>query len=835
MLMFSPALGQTSKAVPLRLGGLAPGGLRATVTDHFVPLDFEVTNFGDQDRQARVFVFQEGHSDVQYGREVWVPAAATVQTSLLFKPSSPPRRPGRMEVEFLLYECRQGEEQLVLPRGESRIRSRRLLHRPADIFTTILLDEETEGTVWGQTPQPLSRAGEGYALAQACRVAAELPKYVSLVNSLPSSPLGLKSIDQFVLASGRMARDHAGLSALRQWLEGGGKMWVMLDLVDPEVLIPLLGDAIDFHVVERISLAKFKIESRPSSGIGLRTQTHEHDRPVEFARVLLPPEESVEHSIDGWPVCFERAVGLGKVVFTTLGLRGFVAGAGVPPFFADRQTPQKGAGIPGKNAGAPAQRKGASAASQWPVLAQVATDLLPLINERTFDVAAFGGLLNDDIGYAVIGRGRLLLVFAGFFAAAAVAGMMLRRSRRPELVGWLAPAAALGAAGMVLALAQLDRQAATPTTAVAQIVQPVSGTNEAAVHGLLAACRTESGPGEAGASPEVFFELDMSGTDGQIRRLIWNGLDGWRWDNLRLPAGIRLAPFTATLRTPAPITAVARIGPNGLEGKLTAQPFTELTDAVLHRRNGRDLAVHIQKDGTFASSQEDVLALGQFLPGTVLSDRQQRRQDLYREFLKFPSEQANREVLLAWAKPAAMDIKLADGAPQTGAALLMVPLQMERSARGQRVRLPGPLVTCRKAGVRNQAIAVAREGGMDADMKLLFLVPAAVLPLKIEQARLQARIRAPGRRLVIAAPQDIGSAELYRAESPADAFHLDLTDDRLLRLDQDGRLHLDLSLHSPEQIREQTPEQITQSVREGNRPQNWRIDYLELEVAGRTE
>src|SRR5262249_35723186 len=106
-------------------------------------------------------------------------------------------------------------------------------------------------------------------------------------------------------------------------LERGGKVWVMLDLVDPDAVAPLLGDALDFRVVDRGSLTTFKVETR---GIAARVEAEpvqRHERPVAFARVLLPPEERPRHTTNGWPVWFPRSGGRGKVVFTALGPRGW--------------------------------------------------------------------------------------------------------------------------------------------------------------------------------------------------------------------------------------------------------------------------------------------------------------------------------------------------------------------------------------------------------------------------------------------------------------------------------------------------------------------------------
>src|SRR5262249_36568030 len=133
------------------------------------------------------------------------------------------------------------------------------------------------------------------------------------------------------------------------------------------------------------------------------------------------------------------------------------------------------------------------------------------------------------------------------------------------------------------------------------------------------------------------FELDLTGTEGRTRRLVLTDLDAWHWEDLALPAGVRLAPFRYTARSEGPITAVARFGPEGLEGRLAAGPSRGLADALLTTPGGRNLSVRLGPDGAFSAGSQDVLSAEQFLAGAVLSDRQQRRQELLRACLQRPA------------------------------------------------------------------------------------------------------------------------------------------------------------------------------------------------------
>jgi hypothetical protein len=795
---------------PLRLSGVVPGGVRASATEARGTFDFTLDNFADTDRRARVLLFYTGRPDVQYGRDVWVPAHSSLSTWMLAGPAPEQNPlPGTREIQVLLYDDAGGKGDLVLPPGEERVRSRGILYHKREPATTILLDDYLPpDRGWGRLPRPPSANDEAFDLARTFRAVRNLSERLERVNPgfLPATPEAFDGVDHFILASERIARDPAALQALRRWVEGGGRLWVMLDRVEPDVLAALLGDALDFQVVDRVSLTNFRIQTGPAGPRGGFAPSQEHERPVEFVRVLLPDGEKVRDTVNGWPAWFVRPLGRGKVVFTTLGPRAWYR----------PRTPRD----PG------------SPYATFPFL-PVPNDTLLVMGyelhapEDSLPAEAFRASLAEEIGYSVVDRRTVALVFGAFLLAALAAGLALRRSRRPELLGWLGPAAAVGATAAFLAVGVSSRRAAMPTVATAQVVDAVSGTGEAAVHGLLAVYRPDSGPAEVGAARGGFFDLDMAGIEGKTRRLVLTDLDAWHWEGLELPAGVRFAPFHSTTPTGAPIRAGARFGPRGLEGKLAAGPFEELADGLLTAPAGRHLSPHLEADGAFTAAGPDVLPAGQFLPGAVLTDRQQRRQELYRAFLAHPGTGPleGRYVFLAWARAADLHFTLAPDARLVGSAVLVVPLQLVRTPPGTQVVIPGPFVGLERVlpGTRTRPTL---DSPREIDMHLRFQVPPTVLPLAVERARLSARIEAPARRVTIAGRAGEEWREVHRVDSPLDPIRVEVTDERLLRPDAEGGLHVRLEISEPLQGGD---------ARGGARgEEKWSIKYLELEVSGRT-
>jgi hypothetical protein len=440
---------------------------------------------------------------------------------------------------------------------------------------------------------------------------------------------------------------------------------------------------------------------------------------------------------------------------------------------------------------------------------------------------AFEPLLNEEMGHFILSRRTVALVFGGFLAGGLALGALLRKGR-PGALGWLGPGAALGAAAAVLALGAWERRGAAPTVAVVQVVHASPAPGEASAHGHLAMYTPAAGPAEVGASRGGFFDLDLTGSQGQARRWVMTDTGRWHWDGLSLPAGARRAPFRATIPLEAPLEASAGFGPDGLEGHWSAGPFEGVADAFLRTPNGRNLAVRLRPDGTFRAAGADALLEGQFLTEAVLSDRQQRQQALLREMLKRPKGRQRDERLffLAWARPVDLGFTLAPGARLAGTALLVVPLRLKRPSPGTKVTIPGPLLTCRRV-VTGGLAQVTVEGAQGTEMPLRFQLPAEVLPLEVERARLHARVEAPGREVTIwGGPEGGERAQLYRTTSPQGPFTAEV-EGRLLRPGPDGGLYLSLSVSEPR------GGQTKGKKAEARPDEKWAIRYLELEVTGR--
>ena len=148
----------------------------------------------------------------------------------------------------------------------------------------------------------------------------------------------------------------------------------------------------------------------------------------------------------------------------------------------------------------------------------------------------------------------------------------------------------------------------------------------------------------------------MTAMRGRQRRIVWTDEGVWHWEGLELPPGIRTAVMEQVLHLDDTIDCRAVFGPSGLVGTLDSSPFTGLEDALIAIPGQAVLATTIRADGSFDCSADRVLASGEYLADTWLSDIQQRRSELYRLLLTPQPDKVypKRPTLYAWADPVDM-------------------------------------------------------------------------------------------------------------------------------------------------------------------------------------
>jgi hypothetical protein len=801
-LLALPAAGQTSG---FRLAGLVPGGGRASVTEAWGSLQFVVINADPTPRDLRVLVFYPERPEVQFVRNVWVPGASQFIGWVPIGPA-PSQESGRgREIKFILYDRTDGEARQVHDRrlpGDERTGSRAVAYQKREASTAVLVDEDPD------KPGPIlpnSPAGHGLLLARSFRQARNLSERVTLIRDrfLPGTVEAFDGTDQLVVAGNRLAADPVGRRTIRQWVEQGGTLWVMLDLVDPATIGSILGDDRGFEVVGRTSLTSVRLVVAGADPT--REPVREFDDPVPFVRVALGGTETVLYEVDGWPAAFMQPVGRGKVVLTTLGGSAWHRPRGP------------------RDPKSPFEHFYDLPIALTP-LERLSVAIYPEPQTSVFQPADLAPLVTADIGYSVVGRGTVALILGGAILGLLAVGLVTRRSRRPGLVGWLGPSVAVVAGGILVVLAVARRDAVPPTSGVAAVLDVTPGSEEAAATGLFAIYRPESGPIDLAAQFGGRLEPDAEGLEGQTRRRVQTDLDDWHWEGLAFPAGVRTGPFRAAIPT-GPVRVVAKFGPDGLTGRLRTGRFRDLSDPVLLTQANEAVAIRLAGDGSFSSTAADALPPGQYLAEAVLTDRQQRRQEVLRRVLTKPTARhlEGRDLLLVWADPPEPPFAAGADDRTVGTALLTIPLEFERPAGGERVTIPAGFIPYSSVA-QGRSVRAFTEGSQAMNMRLRFRLPPSVLPLTIERATVRLKVRASSRQVAVSGYAGDEVVRLSKVESPVDPIRIDVTEPRLVKLDPDGYLYFGLDIG----------ERLTGSSEDkAEMDEKWRIESLALEVVGR--
>ncbi|MFO0936801.1 MAG: hypothetical protein U0798_09845 [Gemmataceae bacterium] len=773
------------------------------MTSSLGTLQFTLTNQTDMARDARVVVFTQDRPDLQFGREVWLPPQSTITSWLTMGAASAEGKSTlSRELKYQLYERVDGAWKLILPSGDDRLRSRAVLYRKREPSTCILIDEDVrEIPASPDLTSPLDRSAAAVQFARTFRLARGLSESLTPCFDpfLPSTLDAYEGTDQVIVAGNQIANDPIGLQTLRQWVMNGGTVWVMLDRVELPTVAPLLGNDCRFDIISRTSLPSVKLMRTGDDES--KATARNFDRPVNFVRVRLSGNETVLYSTGGFPAAFSQNVGRGKILFTTLGEWGWYR----PRSARERNsTFENHPRLP----------------VPFPELERLSSDIYPEPSAPNLKSEDLEPVITSEIGYQVVGRETAGGILLAFVLGTLGLGLLMRFTRRPEVIGWIAPVLALGAAGAFVAFGLSSRRSVPPTVSVISIVEASPGTQEGNASGVAAIYRPEPGPVDITTKEGGMFEIDPSGLEGQPRHLIQKDVDVREWDQLSLPVGVRVGPFHAPVRLEK-IAAVAQFGPDGLTGRFQQGDLKSPADSVLIAPGTDAFDIRLKPDGSFSARSEQRLPTGEYLIDRVVTDRQQRRLEVYRKYLNpMPRHLAGRTLLMTWVDTATIPVSVHSGDRMIGTQLLVLPVDLQPTPPDTAVTIPLGFISYGLAGPGK----FARESSIGMDQPLRFTLPASAWPMTVERATLHLKVKAPGRKLIVSAVTKAGKQAVHQSENPVDSLRIEVTDPQLLVPDANGGLRFDLQITETIAIPgEPPPSDIT-----------WKIESLALEVAGRT-
>ncbi len=774
--------------VSCRIG--SPDGARRYRPGTWGLVGVSAINRTDRPAEAAAVLRFTDDLTLQYGRRVVVPANATLRTTCpVLIPASvphqvwhvdclvdqvlPPRAPG----------AKQPTPQDAMLASQPLVIDREL---PAvgligDLDSAPLYDNGLpyHTQVFGPPPAPDDPV---YELVITAKRAQNLTRRLSVfeADDLPGDPAGLAAVDVLVLSSDRLSSDPNGILLVRDWVLGGGHLWIMLDEVQPDTVAAILGDACAVTVVDRVRVMRLRIvNARYDAGEQQPFEDIELEEPVECVRVI-PEGVTVTATVDGWPAAFWQSFGAGRVFFTTLSSSAWMRPT-TPWDPAPEMMEEETAFYPRES------------------LTDMAGECLAPQPAPALSAAAVEPVLTQQIGYRILNRSAVAAILGAFCLVLFAAGCRFARRGRLEHLLWFAPTVA-AVTGLVFLVVAIRTKRAVPPT-VATIAHVVLEPGLAAGHcsGLTAMYNQDACRGELGATRGGIFFPDMTALSGRHRRLVWTDETAWHWEELELPSGVRTAPFSCPLPLEHTVDCRARFGPDGLVGAVAFPPFPHLDDAIIMLPHQNAMAVTFHADGTFTSRVDDVLAPGQFLAESLLDDQRRRRIAVYEQLFATQPEidAAADPVLYGWAGAADLGFVF----PQTtqkGSTLLSLGLRLDRSPAGTQVAIAAPFIPYRAVADPSGRPAVAFSNvtrkWVDSKLALTewlqFSLPPAVLPIQLSRARLSLNVRAPSRSVEVLAGPGPEPVVVLSLSHPIGTYSCVLDRPELLELDDVGRLPL---------------------------------------------
>jgi hypothetical protein len=819
---------------------VAPGGVAVYRSEMWGQVNLELANPTDAPIELLATTFFESEPALQYGRRVWLPPKSKLQ-------SSHPLRLTRVDasasvnIRTLVMDVRQERE--ILLRSDSGALQFDGTLRVTDEELVTGMIEPINSPPPPESFFPDVNHQANTELVSTSRLSSQRSRrLISLVDQfLPAEEACLQVLDHIVLADSRLMNDSAGLAALRSWLFGGGRLWVMLDQVDPRVLEQLLGDEFACEVVDRVGLTTVRLGVPEATERIVSTQ--DHDVPVEFVRVAVSGA-SIEYTVDGWPAAFWTNCGEGRVLVTTLGPRGWMrlrTAADAAPVETPGRPRRDGRSSP---PAPPSDLLDLHPPSKFMSLDPMSNLALEFFSRRPPTLlpdTVLEPLTQEYVGYAIPSRTMILGLLLGFSALLMGLGAWLRRQNRLEFLGAIGPGIALSISLILVLLGRQQRNAVSATVASLQFVQAIGGTDDVQVSGVLGLFSSDSGTATISIQKGGLLLPESSGLEATTRRMVWTDHDAWSWENFPETVGLRSATFQTAAEYPERLEASATFGPEGLTGRLHLPVESQPTDVMLATRDGR-IGVELRGDGTFAAQASNVLANDQFLAAGLLSDEQGRRRRLLHHLLANPERRDFPDVpyVMAWTDPWDIGFRFGENRRSLGSALLKIPLRLKRPPAGTEVRIASPLLPYRGAigpdgspptGWWDSQRHLWIEKSRPSETWLRFQLPTVLLPIAIERGRVTVQVNGPVGKLSLAGlhPRTKEVVPLKTWIDPVGSLSLEITDPDLLSVSADGGLLLHIAAGDADR-----PELTQLDATETSIKSYWQIESLNLELKAKT-
>lgn len=742
-------------------------------------------NLGDEDRRQ----FQIGPNETR---------TFDFQVRL---PTPMPESKADIEVSLLV---REGDKEVLVVRGdEPATRKFTFWRHPKNRLITALSFgvEPLPPLPWRWEP---TKVFSTYELAIASRVDAELSKDCIAFESspFPLNPIDWKGIDNLILGEPSYVRDAGTVSVLRDYLNDGGRIWIMLDDIDTSALAGLLTSQQQLITMDTVELSNFVVET-PKQSISLPDRTVEVSSPVRFKRVMQQGG-AVPYSIDGWPACVIYPIGRGELMITTLDSAGWIEPRknqwSQDPFFqSDFELRRFAKGLVDK---IHTKRS------------------LPVVSMKDVNYPM------EKIGNPIVSRGfvaSVLLLFCGALVAFGLWRSFLGEMRG---AGIIAPALAMLAAMPLIIAAWMQKRDIPSMVSVFQLVQfsdPSGGT----IRESAAVYNGASMPMQLNSKSAGYIIPDPA-IDGGIKTITTDDFQSWSMSNIAWPTGVW--KYNSAISIPdTSMLAVAQFTPEGLSIQIPPGLPSELKDPVLCYMVGAPTLAknsdnkHILVDGSYPAEGE------RWTLDSMVDSEQLRRNGIYKKLFESSDRlQAPSRTLFAWTDVFAGGGEWSPKLDKRGIALVSIPLALTTPRAGSEVYIPYTMIDVRSADVGSSSPIYlegigrwVNQSSNKSEAFLEFVLPSEVTPMEIASIAVDFDVQAPRRtvRLSSIANDKAAPIEIANLNEPSIPYKATIEESQILQDFQDGKLIVKIEVSDDREPDSSIP---------------WRIKHLRLAVRGKT-
>ncbi|MCA9127887.1 MAG: hypothetical protein KDB22_12410 [Planctomycetales bacterium] len=799
-----PLIAQEDLAAPLELQSAVrvyQGRVRANA---MIYVSGRVHNHGQQVQNARLVATVSGSFDQSVSNFQIGPNQTEFVPVQICLPSNLPAE-GTVEIEISLVQ--PNDEQIILQfRGQPQQQTLSMTAGRIASLAGMALEPELRGQpAWYWPPLPPYAS---YELALASRIDAGYSRDALFMDAAPP-PLDSttwQDLDSVVISDPRFFDDLASVEMSKRYLSKGGRVWVMLDNVPCECVRPLLGIEQACEEVDTVELTQCVIQSTDSTRLlSEQDRTIQQYDPIALKRVVQSGGE-VTHTVDGWPAAIWMKVGLGDLLLTTLDRRAWIE---------PRATPTKN---PMDNV--------PYATKPW--AAQLATRAHANIQSGIDDEPSEYPV--QLIGNAILSRSVVMTALLCFCAVFVVSAAVLHFGSWNKL--WLfavSPIVAIAFAGFLLFAASTVRQGISEGVA---ILQRVSVTEDGTTAIVQEECATY-----LNSTNDMGLELDGDGmatispqVTAGVKRFVQDDFQHWRISNPAWPPGTWRYQSEYAVPTTS-LIAQAKFTEQGVEFELPELPSL-LSDPIVEYIVG-DPMICLEREGKLVCDGQLAARDDRLIVGQLLSSEQQRRTQVYqRDLTRVRGDRVRGQQLYGWTGLWAGNPQWTASLPQTGSALVALPISILRPRDGETITIPHGFIRLQNRPNQLGTTSAFHESigswseemtmGIRAEMQ--FLLPPELLPFAATSIDLELNVQAPRRKVrLLAGAGPNGPVPVFELSSPSIGLKQTITDSDVLADFADGVLDCIVEITDRTDISQ--PGEMSGVV-------SWKIEHFRATVQG---